>query len=630
MNNQNSMSVLVESEFTAIGSEAWDALVASSSPGSAAQSWRWCTAWWQAYRETARASRELFLAVVTENGVVRAIAPLMVDIVAGRRVLKFVGDGHLHRADFLCADHELHARQLLLDALALHADCWDELAFNHLPAQSPTVALLTAWAQRLRLSAACRTVAPYAAVCRTDPASSASSVYPAEPGLTVVHCTSPGEILTNLNAYFVQHIHRWSSPEVPSVFVERPARDFKRRLVEALGGDGQLLFTSVRSQDAALAHHLGIASGRSLLWSEPSFDVLGSRPELERVLLRGVIAAAFDRGFVDVVFPRNHPSLARHVPELRARVSVRVTRNSVPSFPTRARDRVARTGMVRRVRALTAEARQVAQVARNAAQIIEGRKKLMEAASSHRDFYDTGSITRQYVRETTLQKPEQEILRELRAELAHMRVLDIGVGAGRTVPFFGALAHAYTGLDISPNMVSACRQRVGDLVNPSAISCGDARDLGQSDASFDLVLISYNGIDDVSEAERFKILAEVRRVLAPGGYFCFSSHNMKSLTPSGGRGLVEQMRRWRRYKLISTATPGLSELRSAPHAMIYDVGLNYALPHYYISPSAQQRQLAEVGFTDVRVFSVNTGREVREPGVWDTLTDSWVYYLCRG
>ena len=229
---------------------------------------------------------------------------------------------------------------------------------------------------------------------------------------------------------------------------------------------------------------------------------------------------------------------------------------------------------------------------------MEGRKKRSELGDSHRDYYDAGSITTVYVRETRLQKPEQVILRELQPKLPEMRVLDVGVGAGRTVPTSRRRRSTIT---VSISRRTWWRRAgifTGDIVNPARITEGDARDMRDvPDASCDLVLISYNAIDDIGgEEDRFKVLAEVRRVAAPGAFFCFSSHNMKSLTPKGASSFMERMKRWRRYRLLRAANPGLAKLRKEPRAMIHDVGMDYRFPHYYIAPSAQARQLADFGF----------------------------------
>lgn len=222
------------------------------------------------------------------------------------------------------------------------------------------------------------------------------------------------------------------------------------------------------------------------------------------------------------------------------------------------------------------------------------------------------------------------ILAELRQAMSEMRVVDVGFGAGRTVPYFGMAARSYSGFGFAPNMVATCRQIVGDLVDPASITTADARNMtAVGDASCDLVLISYNAIDEGGEGDRFKVLAEVRRVMTSGGYFCFSSHNMRSLTPRGATGLLPRLRRWRRYRLLRAANPNLDTLRHGPTAMIHDPGIDYRFPHSYIAPSAQVRQFQDFGLSNVRVFSLNSGQEIADPAYWDDLVDSWVYYLCR-
>ena len=99
-------------------------------------------------------------------------------------------------------------------------------------------------------------------------------------------------------------------------------------------------------------------------------------------------------------------------------------------------------------------------------------------------------------------------------------VLDIGVGTGRTVPLFELLTDDYTALDYLPSMVEAARARFPGR----RIEVGDARDLSRfPDSTFELVSFSFNGIDSVDHEGRARILAEVRRVLRPGGTFLFST-----------------------------------------------------------------------------------------------------------
>lgn len=72
--------------------------------------------------------------------------------------------------------------------------------------------------------------------------------------------------------------------------------------------------------------------------------------------------------------------------------------------------------------------------------------------------WESEDVVREYYVECHLQKPEEAVLNELRAKLQKMKMLDIGVGAGRTTHHFASLAKEYVGVDYSKNMIRACRQ----------------------------------------------------------------------------------------------------------------------------------------------------------------------------
>jgi SAM-dependent methyltransferase len=110
----------------------------------------------------------------------------------------------------------------------------------------------------------------------------------------------------------------------------------------------------------------------------------------------------------------------------------------------------------------------------------------------------------------------------VRGDARRGAVLDIGVGGGRTAAILLAETQSYLGVDYTPAMIDICRAKY-----PQArFEVADARDLSRfSDGEFSLVVFSYNGIDSVGEADRRLVLADERRVLAPGGAFFFSSFN---------------------------------------------------------------------------------------------------------
>ncbi len=68
---------------------------------------------------------------------------------------------------------------------------------------------------------------------------------------------------------------------------------------------------------------------------------------------------------------------------------------------------------------------------------------------SNKDVYGSEDIVKGYSSGEGLQKPEETILNELRNKLPNMKMLDIGVGAGRTTKYFAPLTKRYVGVDYS-------------------------------------------------------------------------------------------------------------------------------------------------------------------------------------
>ena len=117
---------------------------------------------------------------------------------------------------------------------------------------------------------------------------------------------------------------------------------------------------------------------------------------------------------------------------------------------------------------------------------------------------------------------ERRAFARVRADAGRGRILDIGVGGGRTAAILLAETQDYVGIDYTPAMIDICRTKY-----PQArFEVEDARDLSRfGDEAFTLVIFSYNGLDVVGEGDRQRVLDEVHRVLAPGGAFFFSTFN---------------------------------------------------------------------------------------------------------
>jgi len=159
----------------------------------------------------------------------------------------------------------------------------------------------------------------------------------------------------------------------------------------------------------------------------------------------------------------------------------------------------------------------------------EDRELIPDMSAGHeatnRAAYSAPKLVAHYARLNYLTVAEQHLFKTY----LHpgMAILDLGVGGGRTTPFLSAMASRYVAVDYSDEMIRACRSKFPDL----QFEVMDASDLSQfADASFDLVVFSFNGIDCiVPDEKREKCLRECHRVLKAGGVFIFSTHNPRSL-----------------------------------------------------------------------------------------------------
>lgn len=92
--------------------------------------------------------------------------------------------------------------------------------------------------------------------------------------------------------------------------------------------------------------------------------------------------------------------------------------------------------------------------------------------------------------------------------------LDLCTGTGALIPKLTKRFSSVIGLDISPKMLAIAKKRFGSLHKVSFTE-GDVQDLHFMDNSFDRITVSY-GVRNLPDYP--KGLAEIRRVLKPGGF----------------------------------------------------------------------------------------------------------------
>lgn len=117
---------------------------------------------------------------------------------------------------------------------------------------------------------------------------------------------------------------------------------------------------------------------------------------------------------------------------------------------------------------------------------------------------------------------EQAALSAIASRVRGRKVLDVGVGGGRTTRLLRLITDDYVAVDYTQGMVDACRGNFPGV----DVRLADARDLAQfDDGQFQLVVFSYNGLDAIDHLGRDLALDEMARVLAPGGILFYSTHN---------------------------------------------------------------------------------------------------------
>jgi phosphatidylethanolamine/phosphatidyl-N-methylethanolamine N-methyltransferase len=102
------------------------------------------------------------------------------------------------------------------------------------------------------------------------------------------------------------------------------------------------------------------------------------------------------------------------------------------------------------------------------------------------------------------------------------RVLEVGVGTGLALPHYLPMKRI-TGIDLSTEMLAQARKRVAEsaLANVEALHEMDAEATDFEDGSFDIAVAMF--VASVVPRPR-ALLAEMRRVVRPGGNILFVGH----------------------------------------------------------------------------------------------------------
>jgi ubiquinone/menaquinone biosynthesis C-methylase UbiE len=104
---------------------------------------------------------------------------------------------------------------------------------------------------------------------------------------------------------------------------------------------------------------------------------------------------------------------------------------------------------------------------------------------------------------------------------AEGRVLEVGIGSGLNLPLYGSNVRAVIGLEPSPELMRMARERDAEAAVPIEFLEASAEAVPLDDASIDTVVTTWT-LCTIPDAPR--ALAELRRVLKPGGALLFVEH----------------------------------------------------------------------------------------------------------
>ena len=220
-------------------------------------------------------------------------------------------------------------------------------------------------------------------------------------------------------------------------------------------------------------------------------------------------------------------------------------------------------------------------------------------------------VVKDFSKRTNLYPAEERIFAKYAHRIRGARVLDIGVGGGRTTRHLISRCQSYVGIDYAPKMIDACRKHFSDY-DPAYFQIGDARDLSPyRTGDFDFVIFSYNGLDYVDHEGRKSALREICRVLRPRGFFFFSTHSLHAYPFSDpavqtrNDHVVEDTLRQRGwYQLVDRRADVIT---------------------YYIYPRQQLQQLSDSGFEAIKVLDMQG-----LPFNWKQPPVDWmIHFLCR-
>jgi CelD/BcsL family acetyltransferase involved in cellulose biosynthesis len=273
----------------------WDRVLEHGHADSVFLCWEWQREWWQAF-----GGDRLLLVVARRSASTVAIAPLF----ALENMLFFVGSGGSDYLDFL-GELDEQVLAAMLDRARAQLPGFAGITLYHVPADSPTAALLPGISRRLGLELYREetTGAPYLDLTDRDLVDTiigSTRMRKEEARMRriaplQVRVAGADELDPWLDLFFAQHTARWREAGEESLATD-DARSFYRSIVAAGHRSGWLQFTMLEWDERPAAFDISLVRGGRHLTYLVSRDSSIRDYSPGRLLQRHVILGALNAG----------------------------------------------------------------------------------------------------------------------------------------------------------------------------------------------------------------------------------------------------------------------------------------------------------------------------------------------
>jgi ubiquinone/menaquinone biosynthesis C-methylase UbiE len=238
-----------------------------------------------------------------------------------------------------------------------------------------------------------------------------------------------------------------------------------------------------------------------------------------------------------------------------------------------------------------------------------------------RAYYRKHDVVAQYLRRRTAQPlngylhaAQVRFLNDVIRQRAPRQILEIAPGPARLTAELDFNGRGVA-IDTSPAMLAAARERLRERGREWTLMRSDAFALPFSDACFDTVY-TFKFIRHFAAADRHRLYAEIRRVLAPRGAFLLDAQNRAVSLPHRRRKGLE---RYPIYDVLYDLDELSAEIKEAGFEVRRIEGVLYHFPL-----QARLNRLRRVGLGQAARLLIALLDQVpgRTPSTWMVLSES--------